>query len=239
MYVYILFFFFKQKTAYEMLRSLVGSEMCIRDRITEDRRLTTGNRALPTYKDNSPMPPAPHDHDASLVQEGSEHHRRRWIALLILSLSLTLVIMDGTIVNVAIPSITRDFGASFRDVEWVNTIYSLVYAATLILWGKIGDQYGRRLLFLIGVVIFGVGSALVGASSSIKMLVAMRALQGIGAGFVHWANGGPPADSPIRDRLISPDILSDFRRMTIGAMINHTHMNRCSRNKIRYKHGNF
>lgn len=127
------------------------------------------------------MPPAPHDHDASLVQEGSEHHRRRWIALLILSLSLTLVIMDGTIVNVAIPSITRDFGASFRDVEWVNTIYSLVYAATLILWGKIGDQYGRRLLFLIGVVIFGVGSALVGASSSIKMLVAMRALQGIGA----------------------------------------------------------
>jgi len=109
------------------------------------------------------------------------HDRRRWYALLILSLSLTLVIMDATIVNVAIPSISRQFNASFRDVEWVNTIYSLVYAATLILWGKIGDQYGRRLLFLIGVVLFGLGSALVGASSSIEMLVAMRALQGIGA----------------------------------------------------------
>jgi len=109
------------------------------------------------------------------------HDRRRWYALLILSLSLTLVIMDGTIVNVAIPSISRQFDASFRDVEWVNTIYSLVYAATLILWGKIGDQYGRRLLFLIGVVLFGLGSALVGASSSIEMLVAMRALQGVGA----------------------------------------------------------
>ncbi|MCZ7679415.1 MAG: MFS transporter [Sandaracinaceae bacterium] len=92
-----------------------------------------------------------------------------------------LVIMDSTIVNVAIPSIVRNFGATFRDAEWVNTIYSLVYAATLILWGKIGDQYGRRLLFLIGVALFGLGSALVGASSSITMLIAMRALQGIGA----------------------------------------------------------
>ena len=67
-----------------------------------------------------------------------------------------LVIMDGTIVNVAIPSIVRTFDASFRDAEWVNTIYSLVYAATLILWGKIGDQHGRRLLFLIGVALFGL-----------------------------------------------------------------------------------
>jgi len=118
---------------------------------------------------------------AGVVEVGSEHHRRRWIALLILSLSLMLVIMDGTIVNVAIPSITQDFNSSFRDAEWVNTIYALVYAATLILWGKIGDQYGRRLLFLIGVLLFGLGSALVGASSSIGMLVAMRAIQGLGA----------------------------------------------------------
>ena len=120
----------------------------------------------------------------NLPRHGSAYHRRRWYALLILSLSLMLVIMDGTIVNVAIPSIVRNFDASFRDAEWVNTIYSLVYAATLILWGKIGDQYGRRLLFLIGVVLFGLGSALVGASSSITMLIAMRALQGIGAGIL-------------------------------------------------------
>ncbi len=119
--------------------------------------------------------------EALSASDHAPHDRRRWYALLILSLSLTLVIMDGTIVNVAIPSISRQFNASFRDVEWVNTIYSLVYAATLILWGKIGDQYGRRLLFLIGVVLFGLGSALVGASSSIEMLVAMRALQGVGA----------------------------------------------------------
>ena len=109
------------------------------------------------------------------------YHRRRWYGLLILSLSLTLIMVDATIVNVAIPSIVKDFNASFRDAEWVNTIYSLVFAATLILWGKIGDQYGRKLLFLIGVLLFGMGSALVGASTSIAMLVAMRALQGVGA----------------------------------------------------------
>lgn len=120
----------------------------------------------------------------SIDPAGTHHHRRRWYALLILSLSLTLVIMDGTVVNVAIPSISADFDATFRDVEWVNTIYSLVYAATLILWGKIGDQYGRRLLFMIGVVLFGLGSALVGAASSIEMLVGMRAVQGIGAGIL-------------------------------------------------------
>ncbi|GIV81367.1 MAG: hypothetical protein KatS3mg051_0721 [Anaerolineae bacterium] len=124
---------------------------------------------------------SPLEREAMSAPDHAPHDRRRWYALLILSLSLTLVIMDGTIVNVAIPSISRQFNASFRDVEWVNTIYSLVYAATLILWGKIGDQYGRRLLFLIGVVLFGLGSALVGASSSIEMLVTMRALQGIGA----------------------------------------------------------
>ena len=128
-------------------------------------------------------PETPHP-TSSLPGHNSEHYRRRWYALLILSLSLMLVIMDGTIVNVAIPSIVRNFDASFRDAEWVNTIYSLVYAATLILWGKIGDQYGRRLLFLIGVALFGLGSALVGAASSINMLIAMRALQGIGAGIL-------------------------------------------------------
>ncbi|MBN1562561.1 MAG: MFS transporter, partial [Anaerolineae bacterium] len=119
--------------------------------------------------------------DPMLVKEGSMHHERRWIALLILSLSLTLVIMDATIVNVTIPSIVADFDATFRDAEWVNTIYSLVYAATLILWGKIGDQYGRRLLFIVGVIIFGIGSALVGLSNSITMMVLSRTIQGVGA----------------------------------------------------------
>lgn len=115
------------------------------------------------------------------THDETAHYERRWIALLILSLSLTLVIMDATIVNVAIPSIVTDFDATFRDAEWVNTIYSLVYAATLILWGKIGDQYGRRLLFIIGVIMFGIGSVLVGLSTSIAMMVASRAFQGIGA----------------------------------------------------------
>ncbi|WP_119065336.1 MFS transporter [Aggregatilinea lenta] len=121
------------------------------------------------------------DHRPEQDHVSEAHNRRRWYALLILSLSLMLTIIDGTIVNIAIPSIQATFGVSIRDVEWVNSIYSLVFAATLILWGKIGDQYGRRLLFVIGLLLFGLGSALVGASTSIGMLVAMRALQGLGA----------------------------------------------------------
>jgi EmrB/QacA subfamily drug resistance transporter len=115
------------------------------------------------------------------IPQEAHQDRRRWYALLILSLSLMLVIIDGTVVNVAIPTIREDFNASLADVEWVNSIYLLVVASTLILWGKVGDIYGRRLLFLVGVVLFGIGSALVGASSSIGMLIAMRAFQGIGA----------------------------------------------------------
>ncbi len=124
--------------------------------------------------------------ETAMQMQGSATHdatqdRKRWYALLILSLSLMLTIIDGTVVNVAIPTIRAEFDATLQGVEWVNSIYSLVFAATLILWGKVGDLYGRRLLFLLGLSMFGVGSILVGASSSIGMLVAMRVLQGIGA----------------------------------------------------------
>ncbi|MCB0128298.1 MAG: MFS transporter, partial [Caldilineaceae bacterium] len=95
-----------------------------------------------------------------MVAQSSEKDRRRWLALVVLALSLLLVIMDGTIVNVAIPSIQRDLHASLVDVEWVNSIYSLIFAMTLILWGKLGDMYGRRRLFIAGLLVFGTGSML-------------------------------------------------------------------------------
>jgi EmrB/QacA subfamily drug resistance transporter len=114
----------------------------------------------------------------SLSKEGS---RRRWLALVILALSLLLVILDATIINVAIPSIQNEFSASLSDVEWVNSIYSLIFAMTLILWGKLGDVYGRRRLFLAGLLLFGSGSMLSGRAVSIQMLIGMRVLQALGA----------------------------------------------------------
>ncbi len=106
---------------------------------------------------------------------------RQWFALIILGLGLAIVIIDGTIVNVVLPSISRDFGANLRDLQWVNSVYALVYAALIVTFGRVGDQFGRRLMFVIGVFVFVAGSVLSGASSSIGMLIGARALQGLGA----------------------------------------------------------
>jgi MFS family permease len=76
------------------------------------------------------------------------------MSLLVLGLGLAIVIIDGTIVNVVLPSISRDFNANLRDLQWVNSLYALVYAALIVTFGRIGDQFGRRLLFVIGVLVF-------------------------------------------------------------------------------------
>ena len=107
-------------------------------------------------------------------------HKRRWIALLILSLSLTLIVMDSTIVNIAFPSIRATFGASFADAEWVNSIYSLIFGAALITWGKLGDQYGRRNIFIAGAIVFLIGSAGSGLAATIPVMILFRGVQGMG-----------------------------------------------------------
>ena len=106
---------------------------------------------------------------------------RQWLALIVLGLGLAIVIIDGTIVNVVLPSISRDFTATLQNLQWVNSVYALVYAALIVTFGRIGDQFGRRLMFVVGVVVFTAGSVLSGASSSIGMLIGARALQGLGA----------------------------------------------------------
>jgi MFS family permease len=107
-------------------------------------------------------------------------YKRRWIALLLLSLSLMLIVIDSTVVNIAFPAIRSTFNASFADAEWVNSIYSLVFGAALITWGKLGDQYGRRYIFILGALVFVLGSLGTGLGSSIGMVVFFRAMQGMG-----------------------------------------------------------
>jgi MFS family permease len=107
--------------------------------------------------------------------------RTRWFGLAVLSLGVSMIIVDATIVNVALPSIIREFGLTLSDAEWINSIYSLVFAALLITLGKVGDMFGRRRLFVVGIVVFVVASAMAGASSSGAWLIAARFLQGVGA----------------------------------------------------------
>jgi EmrB/QacA subfamily drug resistance transporter len=101
-----------------------------------------------------------------------------------LSLGVAMIIVDATIVNVAIPSIIREFGLGLADAEWINSIYSLVFAALLITLGKVGDVNGRRRLFMVGLVVFVGASMLAGRSSGGGSLITARLFQGIGAAII-------------------------------------------------------
>jgi EmrB/QacA subfamily drug resistance transporter len=103
---------------------------------------------------------------------------RRWLTLIILLLAAFMNLLDVSIVNIAIPSIQRDLHASYADVQWALAGYTLAYALVLITGGRLGDTFGRKRLFLIGVTGFTVMSALCGAAQSPGQLIAFRVLQG-------------------------------------------------------------
>ncbi|MCW7944471.1 MFS transporter [Streptomyces hygroscopicus] len=104
--------------------------------------------------------------------------RRRWFALAIVMTAAFMDLVDVTIVNIAIPSIQRDEGASFSQIQWITAGYALAFAAGLITGGRLGDIHGRKRLFLIGVGGFTLASALCGFAANPDMLVASRILQG-------------------------------------------------------------
>ncbi|MFE3497700.1 MFS transporter [Streptomyces sp. NPDC059175] len=104
--------------------------------------------------------------------------RRRWIALAVVMTAAFMDLVDVTIVNIAIPSMERDLGASFGAIQWITAGYALAFAAGLITGGRLGDIYGRKRLFLIGISGFTVASALCGFAAGPEMLVASRLLQG-------------------------------------------------------------
>ena len=97
-----------------------------------------------------------------------------------LSLGVAMIIVDATIVNVAVPTIARDLGLSGTATEWINTIYALVFAAFLVTMGRFGDRIGRRKMYLVGLGTFMIASALAGFAPSGETLIAARLLQGLG-----------------------------------------------------------
>ncbi|MBX9424677.1 MFS transporter [Streptomyces lateritius] len=107
--------------------------------------------------------------------------KRRWIALAIVMTAAFMDLVDATIVNIAIPSIERDLGASFGAIQWITAGYALAFAAGLITGGRLGDIYGRKRLFLLGTAGFTLASALCGFAANPEMLVASRLLQGAAA----------------------------------------------------------
>ena len=106
--------------------------------------------------------------------------RGRWIGLAMLSLGVSMIIVDATIVNVAVPSIIKDLNLDLTAAEWVNTSYALVFAALLVTLGRIGDVIGRRRMYLGGLVVFLIASVLAGTAQTGEWLIAARLLQGVG-----------------------------------------------------------
>ena len=113
-----------------------------------------------------------------------ESGRGRWIGLALLSLGVAMIIVDATIVNVAVPSIIADLDLTSTMAEWINTVYALVFAALLITLGRVGDLRGRRMLYLLGLVVFGGASVLAGAAPSGELLILARVLQGVGGAMI-------------------------------------------------------
>jgi EmrB/QacA subfamily drug resistance transporter len=108
----------------------------------------------------------------------------RWLALGVLCTSLLAIVIDNTIVNVALPTLARDLDADVSELQWVVDAYTLVFAGALLLAGTLGDRFGRRRALLAGLGIFGLSSLAAAYAGSVGMLIAARAVMGLGAAFI-------------------------------------------------------
>jgi len=111
-------------------------------------------------------------------------HRKRWLALIVLCLGELMIVLDTTIVNVALPSIREDLAFTETSLVWVVNAYMLTYGGFLLLGGRLGDLFGQRRLFLLGITLFSLASLVCGLAGSQGLLVAARAVQGLGGAVV-------------------------------------------------------
>jgi EmrB/QacA subfamily drug resistance transporter len=110
--------------------------------------------------------------------------RRGWVALLAIAIGVSVVIMDATVVNVALPVVIDDLALTASDAQWINAAYSLLFASLLLTLGRWGDLHGRRRLFGAGVLLFMAASLVAGASTGPGMLIGARFVQGFGAAMI-------------------------------------------------------
>ena len=110
--------------------------------------------------------------------------RTRWIGLLFISMAISLVIIDGTIVNTIFPEIIKELSLSSTEVQWVQESYVLVFASTLLIWGSLADRVGRRRLLVIGILIFIASSVWAGSADGASSLILARIVQGFGGAMV-------------------------------------------------------
>src|SRR5215203_1754287 len=114
----------------------------------------------------------------------NQRHTNPWVILSLVCLAQFMVVLDATIVNVALPSIQEDLNMAEADLQWVVNAYTLTFGGFLLLGGRAGDLLGRKRVFLAGIVVFTLASLLNGLADSSTMLILFRGLQGLGAALI-------------------------------------------------------
>jgi EmrB/QacA subfamily drug resistance transporter len=132
--------------------------------------------------------------------------RRKWWTLAAVAFGLFMIMLDNTVVNVALPSIQRDLHADLSELEWIVTGYALTFAALMLIGGKLADQLGRRLIFVVGLGIFTMSSLACGLAESGDVLIGARVVQGVGAALMN----------PATLSIISATFPPEQRGMAIG-----------------------
>jgi EmrB/QacA subfamily drug resistance transporter len=113
--------------------------------------------------------------------ESAKIEPKQLLILLVLSLSLAIIVIDATIVIVALPQIQKDFKITLKDLEWITSLYALIFGSFLLSWGKLSDEFGRKKMFMAGVLLFIVGSIIDGFSQDLSQMLVGRVIQGFGA----------------------------------------------------------
>ena len=111
-------------------------------------------------------------------------YRRRWWMLLVLSISLIIVVIDTTILNVTIPTLQRELGASASTLQWIVDSFVLAVAGLLLTMGALGDKFGRKRALLAGLVVYGLASLLAAYSATSGQLIAARVFMGVGGALI-------------------------------------------------------
>jgi len=117
----------------------------------------------------------------SAQSESGKIQPKQLLILLVLSLSLAIIVIDATIVIVALPQIQQDFKITLKDLEWITSLYALIFGSFLLSWGKLSDEFGRKLIFMAGISTFIVGSIIDGFSLNLSQMLIGRVIQGFGA----------------------------------------------------------
>src|SRR6266702_6143819 len=112
---------------------------------------------------------------------------RKWWTLLAVSFGLFMIMLDNTVVNVALPSIASSFHVKLSEIDWVVVGYALSFATFMLTGGKLADRYGRRLLFIVGLFIFTGASLACGLATDVNFLIGARVVQGVGGAIMNPA----------------------------------------------------